>query len=101
MNPTALTLMLALVVAGVLGAWLLIALLLRTSRDTAVESLVLEHDRQLDTAASELLLLEEIRRVRAGSRERQILVGSCAALVLVTASIAYAVLHLSSALGIL
>lgn len=101
MNSTALTLMLVLVVVGVLGAWLLIALVLRTRRDTAVENLVVEHDRHHDPAASERALLEEIRRVRAGSRERQILVGSCAVLVLLTASVCYAVLHLCSALGIL
>lgn len=99
MNPTALTLMLALVVVGVLGGWLLLGLLLRIRRDNAVETVVLEHDRQHASDRSEQLLLDKIQRVRAESRERQILIGCSAVLVLLLTLVVYAVLHLAIALG--
>ncbi len=98
-NPTTLTLMLALVVVGVLGGWLLLGLLLRNRRDSTVETLVLEHDRKYEPGVAEHLLLEEIRRLRAATRERQILVGCCAVLILLTVIVGYTVIDLTIVLG--
>lgn len=103
LNHTALTLIFVLALVVTLGGWGLVVLLLRSRRDTLVEELVSAHaharvtrvhgDDRTGSAGTEELLIQQIRRIDSRIRERYVLVGSLAVLILLTVSIGYLVIR--------
>ncbi|OUS97422.1 hypothetical protein [Rhodococcus sp. NCIMB 12038] len=98
LNHTALTLIFVLVLVATLGAWGLTVLLLQASRDAAVEELVAAHAcarvhsegvSRTGSAGTEEHLIQQIRRIDVSVRERYVLVGRLAVLILLATSISY------------